>query len=90
MIEWKNHYNQYFDSIFNACYYDLKGKPTSYKKYWYLKETISYVNVEFIWKLSGSKSMSQSSECNGEGWRTPIPFKFVYIVFYAHFYVKSK
>jgi hypothetical protein len=40
-------------------------------------------------KNNGSKSMSQSCECNDEGWRTPILLKFVYIVFYAHFYVKS-
>ncbi len=32
-----NHYIQYFDSTSNTCYNDLKGKPTSYKKYWYLK-----------------------------------------------------
>jgi hypothetical protein len=54
------------------------------------KGKISYVNVEVIWKNSGSKSMSQSSDCNGEGWRTPIPLKFLYIIFYAHLYVKSK
>ncbi len=24
-------------SIFSTCYNNLKGKPTSYKKYWYLK-----------------------------------------------------
>jgi hypothetical protein len=33
----ENHYIQYFDSTFNTCYNNLKGKPTSYKKYWYLK-----------------------------------------------------
>ncbi len=33
----KNHYFQYFDSTFSTSYNNLKGKPTSYKKYWYLK-----------------------------------------------------
>jgi hypothetical protein len=37
-----------------------------------------------------SKSMNQSYECNGEGWRRPIPLKFIYIALYAHLYVKSK
>ncbi len=33
----KNHYIQYFDNTSNTCYNNLKGEPTSYKKYWYLK-----------------------------------------------------
>jgi hypothetical protein len=33
----ENHYIQYFDSTSNTCYNNIKGKPTSYKKYWYLK-----------------------------------------------------
>jgi len=33
----ENHYIQYFDDTSSTCYNNLKGKPTSYKKYWYLK-----------------------------------------------------
>ncbi len=33
----ETHYIQYFDSSSNAGYNNLKRKPTSYKKYWYLK-----------------------------------------------------
>jgi hypothetical protein len=33
----ENHYIQYFDGTSNTCYDNLKGKLTSYKKYWYLK-----------------------------------------------------
>ncbi len=33
----ENHYLQYFDSASSTCYNNLKGKPISYKKYWYLK-----------------------------------------------------
>ncbi len=33
----ENHYIQNFDSTFSIGYNNLKGKPTSYKKYWYLK-----------------------------------------------------
>jgi hypothetical protein len=29
----KNHYIQYFDSTSSTSYNNLKGKPTSYKKY---------------------------------------------------------
>jgi hypothetical protein len=32
----ENHYIQYFDSTSSICYNNFKGKPTSYKKYWYL------------------------------------------------------
>jgi hypothetical protein len=34
----ENHYIQYFDSTSNIGYNNLKGKPTSYKKNWYLKK----------------------------------------------------
>ncbi len=34
----KNHYIQYFDSTFSTSYNNIKGKTTSYKKYWYLKK----------------------------------------------------
>jgi predicted GIY-YIG superfamily endonuclease len=45
----ENHYIQYFDNTFSTCCNNLKRKPTSYKKYWYLKKNlISYVNVEVI------------------------------------------
>jgi hypothetical protein len=33
----ENHYIQYFDSTFSTIYNNFKGKPTSYKKYCYLK-----------------------------------------------------
>ncbi len=33
----ENYYIQYFVSNFSTSYNNLKGKPTSYKKYWYLK-----------------------------------------------------
>ncbi len=33
----ENHYIQYFDSTFSTCYNNLKGKPTTYKEYWYFK-----------------------------------------------------
>ncbi len=29
----ENHYIQYFDNTFSTSYHNLKGKPTSYKKY---------------------------------------------------------
>jgi len=33
----KNHYIRYLDSASSTCYNNLIRKPTSYKKYWYLK-----------------------------------------------------
>jgi hypothetical protein len=33
----ENHYIPYFDNTFSIGYNNLKGKPTSYKTYWYLK-----------------------------------------------------
>ncbi len=33
----ENHYVQYFDNTSSTGYNNLKGKLTSYKKYWYLK-----------------------------------------------------
>ncbi len=33
----ENHYIQYFDSTFSTGYNNFKGKPISYKNYWYLK-----------------------------------------------------
>jgi hypothetical protein len=33
----ETHYIQYFDSTSSVGYNNFKGKPTSYKKYWYLK-----------------------------------------------------
>jgi hypothetical protein len=33
----ETHYIQNLDSTSSAGYNNLKGKPTSYKKYWYLK-----------------------------------------------------
>ncbi len=34
----ENHYIQYFNNTYNIGYNNLKEKPTSYKKYWYLKK----------------------------------------------------